>query len=192
MEYFYSLIETYKYIILVPLVIIEGPIVAIIASLLASLGKLNIIIVFIVVALSDLLGDNIYYWIGRIGGERFIKRHGKRFNITPEKLAYAEEKCQSHLGKTLFLGKLVLAPIFVMLLAAGVTKMDYKKFFITATLATLPKTFLFVVIGFFFGKSYMVIDFYIKSAAISITLLILIVGVLYFAILKRNGGTTVK
>jgi membrane protein DedA with SNARE-associated domain len=91
MEYFYTLIVVHKYLILLPIAIIEGPMITIIAGFLASLGILDFFIVYAIAVFGNLIGDNIYYWIGRLGEQEFISRYGRYVGVTKEKIEYAKK-----------------------------------------------------------------------------------------------------
>ena len=60
-----SLISNHGLAILAPLSIIEGPIVTVIAAYLARQGLLVLWQVAICVIIGDLLGDLLYYSVGR-------------------------------------------------------------------------------------------------------------------------------
>lgn len=65
-----SLLTAYKYFFLFPIVVVEGPIITVIAGFLSSLGYLNIIIAYLVVVAGDIVGDSAYYAIGFYGRKK--------------------------------------------------------------------------------------------------------------------------
>ena len=70
-----KLILEYRYWILVPLALIEGPIVAFIAGTLAALNYFNIYVLLILFFIRDVGLDACYYLAGHYGGKTaFIKR----------------------------------------------------------------------------------------------------------------------
>ncbi len=60
-----ALVATYGIVILAPLAVVEGPIVTVIAAYLVSQGILELWAVLVCVILADLLGDSLFYWLGR-------------------------------------------------------------------------------------------------------------------------------
>ncbi len=60
-----TIVSTAKYWILFALFIIEGPIVNFVASMISVTGVLKIYLVLPLAILGDIVGDNIYYFIGR-------------------------------------------------------------------------------------------------------------------------------
>jgi membrane protein DedA with SNARE-associated domain len=165
MAHLYYLILTYKYWLLLPLVTIEGPIATMVSSFFVSLGVLNVYLVFVVVVLGDVLGDVIYYWIGRKGGKKLVGKYGKRLGLTAERLEKTKNHTDRHLGKTVFIGKLIQAPVFIIMIAAGMTKYDFRKYIMLMILVSIPKALLYMVIGYYFGEYYQIIDVYLTHAS---------------------------
>lgn len=62
-----QLLLTYKYIILIPLSIIEGPIVTVICGFLVTLKFFNPFLVYVVMVLGDIVGDGLIYYMGYSG-----------------------------------------------------------------------------------------------------------------------------
>ena len=60
-----SLLYKYSYLILFPLVVVEGPIVTLIAGFLVSTKFMAFIPAYITIIIADLVGDFGFYSIGR-------------------------------------------------------------------------------------------------------------------------------
>ncbi len=162
-----ALILTYTYWIIVPLAIIEGPVITLAASFLASLGLLNIFLVYLAVLAGDIIGDIIHYVVGRFGGRGIVRKFGHYFKITEEKVDNAKEKYfknKSSVWRVITLSKITHAPSSVVMLAAGVAKVDFKQFLLVTTVNNVFKVLVFVIVGFFFGKSYLAIEAHINNS----------------------------
>ena len=73
-----SLLEHYKYLVIFPIAIFEGPIIIIITGFLVYLGVLNVFIAYAMLVIADSLGDSLYYCIGKYWGKsRFIRKVGR-------------------------------------------------------------------------------------------------------------------
>ncbi|MEK7576371.1 MAG: VTT domain-containing protein [Patescibacteria group bacterium] len=174
-----QLLTVYGYALLFPIAVIEGPIISIIAGFLISGGILNLYVVYVVLLLGDLVGDTMYYCIGRYGGNYFVKRWGWFLNIDESKLIRLEESFNTHSAKWLFFAK-AQGLGSAILVAAGVIKMPFGRFLWLNFLATLIKSAFFLAIGFYFGKAYIAINGYVNKFGI-ITLFIIVIGIiLYF------------
>lgn len=169
----------YKYIILFPVMVIEGPIITIIAGFLSSLDLLNIFIVYPVIVLADLTGDFIYYAIGRWGGGGFVVRWGHYFGADAGKVEKIEEHFDKHTKKTLILGKISHAIGAPILIAAGLAKVKLSDYLWFNFLATLPKSFVFLLIGYYFGQAYVRLNRYLDYLSIGFLILAVIAVILY-------------
>ncbi len=150
---------TYKYFLIFPLMVIEGPIITVISGFLASLGYLTLLPIYILVVLGDLVGDTIYYTLGYWGREKLLDMWGGSFlGITKERINKLEVHFDKHRGKTLILGKITHAIGVVFLFAAGLAKVPYLEFLCFNLIATMPKSFVLLLMGYYFGQAYPVIN----------------------------------
>lgn len=67
-------LAVYGYAALLPLAVIEGPAVTVFAAFLAAEGVFSVAAVYVVVVIGDLLGDVVYYAIGRWMIGRWTRR----------------------------------------------------------------------------------------------------------------------
>jgi len=174
-----ELIIGYQYLILFPLVVLEGPIVTVIAGFLTSIKQLNFFATFWVVVAGDLAGDALHYFIGRWGKKTSILRWGRYFGITPERIIRLEHHFKDHSGKTLLLGKLLHGIGASFLVAAGIARMSFMRFMLFNFIGTLPKTLFLMLIGYYFGKAIAKIDSYLEFVGV----IFLIFSIISFAIL---------
>lgn len=182
------LLEHYKYILIFPIAVLEGPIVTIITGLLVSLGYLNGFLAYIILAIGDVTGDVLYYWIGRLWGHsKWIKRWGKYFGYDEKSEEALENHFKKHKAKTLLLGKLAHGVGGAALFAAGIAKMNIWEFIWYNTLGTLPKTLILLLIGYYVGSSYMQIDKYLSSIALTTTsIVVLIIAYILISKFAKN------
>lgn len=183
-----QLITTYGPFILFPIMIVEGPIITIIAAFLASLGVLNIFLVYALAYIGNVIGDVAYYSIGRYGRETFIKRYGKYLGLHEENILHIENHYKKHYLRTILIAKATEAPIIPTLIAAGIAKTDFRKFFPLIAVIEIFKVLIFVVIGFYFGKFYKVIGTYLKDGVIAagIIVVIMVIFIVLYRKLKTN------
>lgn len=174
----------YKYWILFPIVIVEGPIITIISGFLSSLGYLNIFIVYGVVVFGDVAGDIIYYASGRWGRSWFLERWGRYIGITADRIRQMEKHFENHSGKTLIAGKLSHAIGGVILVTAGVAKVPFWKFVWFNFIATLPKTLVLLLIGFYFGRAYAEFSRYLNYTSFAMIALALLFAIIYLIMRK--------
>ena len=109
---------------------IPGETITIVGGFLAGNKELNFWVVLVSAIAGAIIGDNFGYWIGKIGGWRFLVKISKLFRIPEEKLDLARDKYSKNAAQAVFWGRFVtLLRIFAGPLA-GITKMPYRKFLI--------------------------------------------------------------
>jgi membrane protein DedA with SNARE-associated domain len=148
----FLLLIQYGYVLLFPIAVIEGPIAAIIAGALAASGEFTLTTVFILLVIADLLGDCLYYSLGRWGHERFLEGIASKLGLTEKRMAPLAKSFHKSDWKLLLLGK-VQGLGSIILYFAGVTKMGVRRFLFWNLVGTLPKVFLFEAIGYLFGQT---------------------------------------
>src|SRR5665213_1298609 len=134
------LIIEYRYWILIPAAIIEGPIVAFVAGTLASLGYFNIYVLIAFFFVRDMGMDAIYYYSGYFGGRSaFIQRMLAKLSMDEARLDELRLVWEQHPAKTMFIGKLSYGIAQAFIVTAGVVKMSIRKFFGYGALAAIAQ-----------------------------------------------------
>jgi len=178
-----ALMSVWGYAIILPIAIVEGPIITVISGFLVSLGRLNFILVFLVLLLADFLGDLLYYSIGRWGHGPWAKKIITKLGASQERRNRLEEVFRKHSLKILLLNKTQAAGAFI-LCYAGAIRMPLFRFLWINVLGSFPKIAFFETIGFYFGKSYSKIQTYLDYAGLVMMLIPLSLLVFYW-LLRR-------
>jgi membrane protein DedA with SNARE-associated domain len=160
----FEFLSHYGYWIMLPLMIIEGPIITIIASMLAKLGAFNVFIVFILSVAGDMIGDIILYYLGYTLGKSFVGKVGKYIGITENLILKIEKYFNKHGGKTIFTVKATTGLCWATFAAAGIVKMDFRKFVKYSFLGGLAWSGFLVAMGYFYGYMWVQLRHYIKIA----------------------------
>ena len=181
-----QILQSQGLLLVFPLAVIEGPIVTVIAAYLASLGYLNIYAVFATVVLADLVGDSILYSLGRFGADVIPKRWIFRLPVERRRLAEIEKQFQVNGGRILIVAKLTHAVGFIVLFAAGISRMTFPSFIWYNFLGTLPKSLFFTAIGYTVGYAYNEIDSYILRVSIVVFVTAIALGLYGFARAQRR------
>src|SRR4051812_5717647 len=104
MDQVIALLSTYRYWIIFPLAILEGPILTIILGFLVTLGQFNPFAVYAIIVLGDFCGDLLHYSIGR-WGRRWLPLSW--IGLTEERLHTGKKYFEKHKWKALISAKLV-------------------------------------------------------------------------------------
>jgi membrane protein DedA with SNARE-associated domain len=173
-----SWVKEAGYIAIFIAMLVEGPIITAAAAFGAALGYFDIGTIFILSLLGDLTGDLIYYVLGYWGRIAFVERFGHRFGLTKKRMKKLEHLLHTHPTKTLLFIK--LAPVLPTpgLMLVGALKMPLVRFVVLSLLITLPKTLVFMALGYYFGSAYDSITAYAQTGAYFMLLtLVAVVGV---------------
>jgi membrane-associated protein len=133
----------------------DGLVVALGSGFLAGRGYFSASAVLIMLATGEIIGDTLYYLLGKIGARKgVLVKWGRYVGVTPERLAYVEGQYRNRGATVLVLGKFYHGLGLIILMAAGAVSMPYGKFFRVNFLATLPKVIVLFLLGYHFGKAY--------------------------------------
>ncbi|MEO8530859.1 MAG: VTT domain-containing protein [Deltaproteobacteria bacterium] len=182
-----SLIETYGLWILVPFAIFEGPIATVIAAYLAQLGFMNVFAVYVVCVAGDLIGDALLYATGRFGTGLLPLRVSRWLGMTQARQLALSQHFDAKGGRTLLFGKWTHSAGMPILVASGVARMNFSKYLSFNLLGTLPKTLLFVLLGYFLGAAYSSIDSYIYRGSQALLIAALVAGGAYLLWQRRRA-----
>lgn len=178
----FKLLFTYSYLILFPLVVVEGPVVTIIAGFLVSLGFMDFVPTYLTVITGDIAGDFLYYSAGRWWLNKAYKKVLNFFNIKLSFLHKMEEALRKNKGPFLFFGKLSHAIGGIILFAAGSAGIPLKDFLWFNFLATLPKSLILLAVGFYFGSTVSNFKRYVDFTVLGLFVFTLLLIGVYYAV----------
>lgn len=149
-----QVILQYRYWILIPLSLIEGPVVAFVAGTLASFGYFNIYFLAGLFFLRDVGLDGVYYAIGHFGGRTaFAERMLAKIGITDDHLDKVRVLWEKRPFTTMFIGKLSYGIASAFIVVAGMVKMPLRIFFKYGIVVAILEYGLLLFAGYFLGES---------------------------------------
>ncbi len=183
-----DLLYRYKYVLLFPLAIVEGPVLAVIAGFLCSNKFLNPLIVYPIIVLGDLVGDSLCYMLGRFGVPEFLKSILKKVGFKPINLAAARYYFNANHKKAISFSKIALGIGFAGIYFAGNVKIPYRKFIWVCLFTSALQYVVYLGIGMLFGNAYKKISHYIDflTAIIIVTALTIVLFILLKSFLKKK------
>ncbi len=98
------------------------------AGYLVALGQMDFWTVLIISTTGTIIGSLISYYIGKILGEKFFERFGKKFFIKKEEIRLAEKWFESHGQKTIFICRFIPVVRHLISIPAGIAKMPRRTF----------------------------------------------------------------
>ena len=139
----------WSYFLLGFLVAIEGPIATLLGAAAASQGLMYPVFVFIAAAIGNLTSDTLWYTAGLMGKMDWLFRFGKRLGIKPGYLERLESVLKKHAPVILFFSKLTISPMIPALIATGLIKYPWRRWFPSVFAGEMIWTGSLVLIGYF-------------------------------------------
>lgn len=135
LDWLQTLLSSWGYLAVVIFVLIEssgvpfpGETMLLTAAVYAGLGHLSIQWVVASAAGGAIVGDNLGYLVGRVGGYRLVRRYGKFVHLSEARLAWAERFYRRHGNKTVFFGRFFSVLRTWAAFLAGVNHMPWPDF----------------------------------------------------------------
>ncbi len=154
-DFLTELILQYRYWILIPLSLIEGPVVAFVAGMLASLHYFNLYFLAALFFVRDVGLDGVYYAIGHFGSRTaFVQRMLKKLGITPDDLERVRILWEKRPGWTMFIGKLSYGIASAFIVVAGTVSMPLRTFFKYASIVAVLQYGTLLFLGYYLGESF--------------------------------------
>jgi membrane protein DedA with SNARE-associated domain len=174
------LLLKFRYLILFPLAVVEGPILAVIAGFLCSEGYLNLFVVYPIIVAGDITGDSLCYMAGRWGTPGFLKKLFKGIGRNTENTRKIRAYFDSNPRKTIALSKITLGIGVAGIYLAGNLKIPYPRFIKTCLLTSALQYVVYLGIGLWFGSAYKQISHYLDIFAATTIVTVLSVILYYF------------
>jgi membrane protein DedA with SNARE-associated domain len=171
---------------------LPGETALIAAAVIASQGDMDIVAVIAVAAVAAIVGDNVGYWIGRLGGRkvltrwRWVERHASRV------LPWSERFFRRHGGKTIFLARFFAVLRVTAAFLAGVSEMHWWLFFLWNAAGGICWAVLVGLVAYYAGHAAAdAINHYgLIAGAVLIVLLVVIAAALHFWRRRILGAET--
>ena len=181
MERIIQLLAQYKYLVLFPLAVIEGPIIAVIAGFLCNRGFLNIWIVLPVIVVADMISDSICFYLGRRGVPIILKNIVYWFGFKPDRISRVKKFIKSHPRSFIPMSKITLGIGFLGIYLTGNSGISYRNFISICMVTSFCQYVVYLGIGVLFGAAYARINLYLDYTA-TVFVLLFLAFVLFFFI----------
>ena len=164
----------YKYEVIFPMAVIEGPIITVISGILVARGKLGFLPTLAAVFAGDMVSDPALYALGRYG--RHLLHKLRFIKIAPERLERLERQFERAPWRTMIVGKLSYGLGTLFVVAAGAARMPWLKFLKYMATVDAVKSTSLLLLGFFFGRAILHLSGYLQYYAIAVIALVPLAG----------------
>jgi membrane protein DedA with SNARE-associated domain len=157
--------------LILPLAVLEGPVVSLTTGFLSACGYFGWYWALGLLVCGDLIGDLIWYWVGRTAGTplaRLGRRLGSRFAPSAE----LQRDLTSNSAKMLVIGKWTHSIGCLVLIGSGMLRVPLPRFLLVNLLATVPKSAVLFGLGFFAHHDYPLLE----RHAVGATIILCIMG----------------
>jgi membrane protein DedA with SNARE-associated domain len=116
--------------------------------------NLGIVGVIAAATAGAVIGDNIGYAIGRVGGYRLLLRFGHRVRVKESHLKVARYMFDRHGGKVVFFGRFVALLRTYAAFLAGVGHMEWRRFLVANAAGGVVWAIVFGLLGYYGQKAF--------------------------------------
>ena len=139
----------WSYLVLAVLVAVEGPIATLLGAAAASAGVMRPALVFLAASGGNLMADTLWYLVGNLGKIEWFFKFGQRFGLSSAHMERLQHNMRKHAVKILFFAKLSMSLMIPSLLAAGLVKAPWKRWFPAVFGGEIIWTGALVLIGYY-------------------------------------------
>jgi membrane protein DedA with SNARE-associated domain len=165
-----------------------GETALVLASVLASQGKLHIWLVIPIAAASAILGDNLGYWLGRKLGRDVLEAHGPLHRRRVRLIAIGDRFFDKHGAKAVFFGRWIALIRFATAWMAGINEMRFITFFFWNALGGITWATTFGLLGYYGGSAVTSVLSTVGLVAAIALGVALVGGVGYMKVRERRHG----
>lgn len=170
----------WNYLLLAILVAIEGPIATLLGAAAASAGLMRLWGVFFAAGLGNLTADTLWYLLGYTGHIDAALRLGHWAGFRRKHVDRLTGAMQAHGLKILFFAKLTAGFMIPALIAAGLARLPWKRWFPVLLLGEMIWTGILIVIGFYTTEA-------IKDVSQIVAYIILIISIVFLIVIIWQG-----
>jgi membrane protein DedA with SNARE-associated domain len=138
----------WSYLLLMLLAATEGPFSVLLGAAAASAGYLHPGYVYLAAVTGNLLGDTVWYLIGYSNKTENLHRFGRYVGVHPEHIDKLKVAIRAHATKLILLAKFSISLMIPTLVAAGLARVPFRRWFPMVFLIELLWTGLLVWIGY--------------------------------------------
>ena len=165
--------------------VLPGETAVLVAGVVASQGHVNVVVVAALVVAAAITGDSVGYLVGRRYGESLMKLPVLRHRRAA--LDRALEGLRRRGPIYVFIGRFTAFLRAVMPGLAGMSRMNYRRFFVANALGGVIWGISFTLLGYFAGTALTRIEKYASWAGLSVLIAMIIFFVVFHFVKKRRA-----
>jgi membrane protein DedA with SNARE-associated domain len=176
----------WAYLLLALVVAAEGPIATLAGAAAAAAGLLNPILVFVSASIGNLTADILWYSVGYVRKPEWLVKYAGWLGIKENIIVRLQEDIHEHIRKILFVAKLTLGFVIPALIAAGLARVPFKRWFGVLFAAECIWTGSLVLTGYYFGTLVQRIETNLRWISIGGALIFVAIVLVYFSRFRQK------
>lgn len=165
----------WNYALLALLVAVEGPIATLLGAAAASAGYMRLDLVFVSASIGNLTADTLWYSLGYAGRIEWLLRYGRWLGARRHHLERLQRGMRNHAPKILLLAKLTASFMIPSLIAAGLARVPWRRWFPAIAGGEMLWTGSLVLIGYYATEAIKQVERDIRYLALATSILFLLV-----------------
>jgi membrane protein DedA with SNARE-associated domain len=167
--------------------IIEGPFTTIAGGVVAALGYFNIYIILVLALLGDIIGDIFYFSIGYMSHNLIRSPFFRYLGLNELLIKKIQKLVHARILQALLLVKIspLIGPIGLIVI--GASRPPFKSFIKPALIISVPKSFFFVLLGYYSGSAYLQLNKIVAQGQYIAMGIIVVMSLIYYAYIKITG-----
>ncbi len=158
------------------------------AAVYAGTGHLSIFWVLVAGSFGAIVGDNVGFTVGRLGGRPLVLKYGKYVRVKPQHLAYAERFFEKHGDKTVFLGRFAAVLRAWAALLAGINRMPWPKFLVYNAAGGILWATIFGLLGYTLGHNLPLLNQVLRVLGVAGVAGTILVAAIAYIVWKRRSA----
>lgn len=164
------------------------------SSAFASSGYFKLSILFIVVILANILGDNLSYLLARLYGKKILSHFSfMRKMLDSQNYSLIEKSINRGPGALIIISRFEVISTLTINFMSGMSKVSYRKFLLYEVIGTFLNVTFYMIIGYTFAESWQVVDKIIgKFTIVFFALVLIIISFFWRKIFEKLNKLTNK
>ncbi len=157
-----------------------GETAMLLGGLVAGQGQISVVTLIGIVWACAVAGDLTSFFLGRRLGRPFLVKHGRKVQITEDRLHHVEGFFDRHGGKAILIGRFVGLVRAIAPFLAGSSGMGLRRFLPYDIVGAGLWGATFVLLGYVFWQSFSTLVDYAKKGALALAaVIVLVVGIIW-------------
>jgi membrane protein DedA with SNARE-associated domain len=159
LRHFEPFLDSYGYLAVAGFVMLEdfgvpvpGETILVLGAVYAGAGRLSLPLVAALGFLAAVVGDNIGFAIGHVGGRPLAERYGRYVFLTPARLGRATELFARHGGKIIIVARFIEGLRQVNGIIAGTVKVPWRRFLLLNAIGAALWVAVWTAVGYLSGS----------------------------------------